>query len=378
MIDALRRRLQSEFPARFDRRMRRSKPPRPPAELYLLADRSRIRVARANYLAVQGSRDEAAVKLAHVIASRRGTPGAIPSLGVLVSGDLSEETARLCWSAAGGRRALLNLSSSPLADHFPLFAVLVEMGLAADEEQTRAFVEEVYVHRMQQEECLRRPSGRTILFWHVPKCAGTAFNNCLAHAFYRSGTRCLPSYTARRFLQLLLSEYRDVFPYLSSAHLRRHELLPPEGLYQALSIRNPVERAISAWRQYYRAPEKRLEILPQHGCVWDFWPTAGLAEWAGRAPPEVVNRQTATFSPTLDPEEAARRIAEIDVVFDMADIRTAAEEIARKFELPLDFGLLETRKNVTKKTIAFQADEVEVLRSRLSPDLTMFHQVATT
>lgn len=330
---------------------------------------------RANLMAVAGDRDAAALILVKAVSDDALGRHAVPSLGFLVSEGLSEDTLARCWDGLGGWAAL---AQAPLsADRFPHLALLVETGLRIDPPRARAFIEDVYIPHMRHDEMIRDARGKTILFWHVPKCGGTAFNNCLAHAFYRSGTRKLPSYTARAFLSTLIRDHAARFPYLASAHVPRHRLDLPaaDGLYQVLSLRDPLARAISAWRQYYSGLGRRL-ILPQHGSVWAFWPKADLADWARRAPPEVANKQVATFSSSRDPAEAAAMIGRLDLVFDIAALPDAVAQLSDSFGVPLDPELLGTTKNVTDKSVSYRPGDIAVLRERLAPDLALHERLA--
>lgn len=313
----------------------------------------------ASELTIEGRRDEAAaVLLSHVDRDRKGL---ISSLSFLVSAGLKPSTLALCWEALESHREA-GLSELIGGGKFLHFSLLVEMALAIDPGWALRAIEDVYLPYMRSDEIKHRRGERMIYFWHVPKCGGTAFNSCLANHFYKSGTAFLPSYLAKGFHRALSSTYHRELPYLASSHIDLHDTALPDrsDVYQVLAVRSPKARAISAWRQYYAGLERRNSIY-QHNAVWEFWPKAGLAEWARRVPAGVANRQCFTFSMDGDIATAAQNVARIDLVFDIGDMEASTSLVATEMNLELDLQGLGTRKNVTDKSIEIDEQDLNAL-----------------
>lgn len=326
-------------------------------------------------LAIAGQRDEAAAVLLNQIDSDRGSKGALSSLGFLISAGLTTFTLTRCWEALERHREA-GLSELIERGRFLHFSLLVEIALAIDPDWAIRAIEDVYLPYMQANEILRRRGDRTIFFWHVPKCGGTAFNSCLANHFYKSGTAFLPSYLAKGFHRALSSAYHRDLPYLASSHIDLHDTALPDrsDVYQVLAVRSPKARAISAWRQYYAGLERRNSIY-QHNAVWKFWPKAGLAEWARRVPAGVANRQCFTFSMDGDIAIAAQNVSRIDLVFDIGDMETSASRVATEMNLQLDLQGLGTRKNVTDKSIEIDEQDLHSLDRAVDIDRTFLRAI---
>jgi hypothetical protein len=333
------------------------------------------RTAEANWLAVVASRSAAAAStLARVIARTPGHRDAVTSLGGLVSlTEVGSDPARLAaiWQTVAP--AWTDAQAAPLsAGSFPLYALGVDLLLRIDPGRAEQSIRQTYLPFFWSAERLDRRDRPPVLFWHVPKTGGTSVSTAIARSLYRSGMSLVPSYTSAAFLRWLVLHQDGAFPYLSSAHLSAGDLgvQDASGYVEILVKRDPVQRALSAWRQYRGGPERRLRVLPQHGAIWALLPICDLAEWVARAPGRVICPVSWTFGG--DRARAAgvtHRIA-------LERLDEHGPDLARELGLPEGDRAMRTSKNVTRKDILPDARHLEALRTACRADLAFVAALA--
>jgi len=298
----------------------------------------------------------------------------IISFGTALAAYATPEDYDRAWRDLGGASALSQAASLPVNR----LLLLLEIGLCVGDAVAVAAFKTVYLrdHLLADRVLDARRTGRdALLFWHIPKCGGTSFNAALSHLFYRSGTALLPSYHTPNLLRCLVEQHMDEVPFLSSAHLETRDLPDiPASVTQIAIMRDPVRRALSAWRQYRDAPEARLLVLPQHGRIWDALPAADLDAWARRCPSGQINKMTHTFDAGGDPQRAAERAGLCAHLIDLAEMNDRLPELCET--LGLDLPVLPRDLNVSRKDIGYDLVQMAALEEALSPDCMMYDVVS--
>ena len=218
--------------------------------------------------------------------------------------------------------------------------------------------------------------NKPVLFWHVPKCAGTSLNTFMACHFYNSGLTFFPNYNTPLMLKYLIEQRIGSLPYLSSAHLTEEVLdleIIRQHYYQVLVVRDPFERALSSWRQYYQNPYHRLQILQQHGSVWDYWPRADLTEWVKRVPPSHINYLSYTFAKDFNIDRAHTYVKSLDLIGNQRDIDSLVKKLCYAYDLEYHEGKIPKKLNSTLKSIKHFDHEADFLKENLKADF-MFYE----
>lgn len=325
------------------------------------------KVAEGNMLAIRGDRECAAIRLAHVLDEEPSNIAAVTSLGALISkGNLENleeiwEIIRGMWTKQSGE---LHAAS------FRLYALGIDVLLRLGEGLAERHIRETYLPFMYRYERLATHDREPVLYWHVPKTGGTSISTVISRSTYASGMTFLPSYTSSAFLKWLVINNDGVLPFLSSSHLSAQELgLMSKLDYVELAItRDPLERALSAWRQYFQDPAMRLSVLPQHGHIWSFFPRADLESWSSRAPRRVINPWEWTFSGDR------HRFKCVDHILPLEELDLIGPQLIQE----LGFGpiqrSLRVAKNVTIKSIRPELGHLPHLVLACAPDVIFLNR----
>lgn len=219
---------------------------------------------------------------------------------------------------------------------------------------------------------------KPILFWHIPKSAGTSFNDYLTKHYYNFDV--FPDYTNPLLFKYILEINVGQFPYLRSNHLINKYFnleLIKEKYYQITVLRDPIKRAISSWNQYYSDPYKRLTIIPQHGSHWRYWPTAEIEDWILRVPNYFANYSTYMFSNKLNVNTAYDYIVSIDKVIMLKEIDKQIKQINKIYNIGNHNEKL-NNINKNKKMRILKNEELSSLSKKTSYDIELYQKIEST
>jgi hypothetical protein len=289
------------------------------------------------------------------------------SLGALLSlTPLERRTVETVWENISDKWK--QVAKSLVKEPFFVYSLGLEALFILDADKAREHVRNAFIPFFKSHHLIK-PRRERKLFWHIPKCGGTNLVSTLSSEFYVTGLRFVPSYTAKRFLSYILSLDSDVFPFLSSAHLSAREL----NIYctsdreEVLLARNPIDRAKSAFRQYYANPMARLQVLPQHGAIWKFFPIANSEDWSARVPDEVMNPLCATFG-------GAERANKVNALLSLDSLSSDAPRVCRSFGIDSDL-VFKCERNSTDKKIKLSDRAVETIKLRTEADRRLLEAV---
>lgn len=330
--------------------------------LYLGSESEKY-IRKANILAIEGNFLQAALLLADVLRIDPKNRNAAISLGAILSLEGIDDPEAL-WSRLSA--VWFALGANDLKDCFPFYCACIENLWDINPDLAKESVTSFYYPFFKQFEMLVPRRDETFLFWHIPKSGGTSLHEVVGSYYYRSGLKFVPSYTSRKFLAFLIQNDDSFFPFLSSAHLpaKLLGLKEPCDRKEVLILRDPVSRAMSAYRQYRGSPESRLKVLPQHGYLWNFLPVKNSLAWVEQAPQEVINPLEYTFG-------CLSRIQKVDEVFDISDLNKNPIKVARSFGCGVTLDNIRSEKNSTNKKKEFGTDAKAVLKQRVTPDRKM-------
>jgi hypothetical protein len=327
--------------------------------LYLGSEEEKY-TRKANILAIQGNFQQAAFLLSDVLRIDPKNRNAAISLGAILSLERIEDPEAL-WSRISAVWSALGVND--LKDCFPFYCACIENLWDVNPDLAKESITSFYYPFFKQFEMLVHRRDEAFLFWHIPKSGGTSLHEVVGSYYYRSGLKFVPSYTSRRFLAFLVENDDSFFPFLSSAHMPAKLLGLKEPSYrkEVLILRDPVSRAMSAYRQYRGSPESRLKILPQHGYLWNFLPVKNSLAWVEQAPQEVINPIGYTFG-------CLSRIQKVDEVFDISELNKDPIKVVRSLGCEMALNSIRSKKNSTGKKIKFSADAKEILKQRVALD----------
>jgi hypothetical protein len=234
--------------------------------------------------------------------------------------------------------------------------------LALGDPSAERDVTQQYLERIVR-PAIRHRRQRPILLWHVPKCSGTSVLSGLAQFYYGRRLRLVvPGYTCMDLLRYCVERVPEEFPLLTTSHMGVEQLSPSDEIFQFTVLRDPVKRALSAWRQNRLAEVRGFSLVPRHGDDWFYWPPPSFSEWLDRVPQKSLCRQLTTFAPDGDVDEATRRIAALDylVVYDrgVGSLDGALEAMG----VPLEAAELPRDLNRSPRTAV--PTDAEVARAR--------------
>lgn len=254
-------------------------------------------LVKANWLALKGEKQLAADFLSSLILTDTSYKEAIISLGGLLS-QADIEDPKPAWSKLRKQWLSINKPEKINKHNFPFFALGTDLALRCEPELGKRAIKNIYFPFIwKHERKINKKDQDPIFYWHVPKTGGTSFNAHISNFWYKNGTFFLPAYTTRCFFRTVLQLQDGILPYLHSAHLSTIDIEAKflNGYQKVVVLRDPKDRAMSAWRQYREAPYKRLLILPQHGFIWNFLPSKNFNAWIESVPDEILNIMNYTF-----------------------------------------------------------------------------------
>lgn len=327
------------------------------------------RIRTANILAMQGQLQEAAMLLAEVLSTNPENRDAAISLGAILSLKGVTDPNRV-WSRLSP--SWFTLEESDLKTCFPFYCACIENLWSINANIAKESIKNFYYPFFAKYEMLGNRGDKAFFFWHLAKSGGTSLHETVGAYYYRSGLRFVPSYTSRRFLAFLVRSNDCFLPFLSSAHLPASllDLKNPSYRKETLLVRDPVDRAISAYRQYRSAPESRLNSLPQHGFLWDFLPVKNSRDWVDKSPQEVLNPIGYTFG-------SLSRIEKVDEIFNISALNHSPKKVVSSLGCEEVADSMRSEKNSTNKKIKFSRRARELLRLRVAPDDAMIRAVKT-
>jgi len=328
--------------------LRLSLPSRVPSLWLGFSDLSRREVIRGNYSALKNDIDEAGRILTGAVQRNPTSKSAVISLGSLLC-QTDWKNYDYAWQRLSETWRLIDKPEKIDDRNFPFFALGVELALLCDPQLAEWVIHNIYFPFIWKYERCDKKDYSPIFYWHVPKTGGTSVNAKLSNIWYKSGTGFLPSYTTHRFFSYVVASHDGVLPYLSSAHISSENipLSAIESYRKLIVLRDPKDRALSAWRQYRENPAQRMIILPQHGFVWDFFPIRSFSEWLTTAPAPVVNPLRWTFSAY----PISNLAASVDDVIPIEELDNFGGDLLRTLGVEGKNENFRVSKNVTNKNI---------------------------
>jgi len=222
---------------------------------------------------------------------------------------------------------------------------------------------------------IRRWGAKPIFFYHMPKCSGTSVVRALGKYFYsNNGHTLLPTYDTPDLLAFVAHQRIDRVPFLSSSHMPAHELWPvPEAAWRFTILRDPVARAISAWRQHYWAArgDYHLRVLQRQGSCWFYWPCRNLTDWAKRTPDSFLKVQLASCATDMSPETARTTLKRMDCTTIYDRDGASLDSLFRTFDLDLTSTDLPGGLNSTGKRPVPSDAEQRHLSAKLADEASV-------
>ena len=219
-------------------------------------------------------------------------------------------------------------------------AVQLHLSLLIDQNVNDAVlqIKENYVDRFVRPAVLRRPE-KPLVFWHIPKCSGTSINEAVGSWYYdRPVHQLLPGYSYKPLLSKLVERFMEEIPFLPSMHFGVDQLPPVRDCVQCTVLRDPVERAMSMYRQ--EAAVNRLQgqdrwhhfrALPRYGAFWDYREDRSVHDWMRNVPRQLLLRQLTTFSQGEVLDTAYQRLMRLDYVLVRGRGIGSQDELLREF-----------------------------------------------
>lgn len=263
-------------------------------------------------------------------------------------------------------------------------AIHLHLSLLIDQIQPDAelLVKERYVDRYIQPAVLRRPE-KPIVFWHIPKCSGTSINEAVGSWYYdKPINQLLPGYGYRPLVAMLIERFMGAIPFLPSMHFGVDELPSVNGCIQGTVLRDPVERAISMYRQ--EAANNRLlgkdnwhhfRALPRYGAFWDYRDDRSLEDYMRNVPRWLLLRQLTTFSRAEDTDTACRRLRNLDYVLVRGRGNGSQEELLREFGVEPDTVGVPSDRNRSDASIPVPDDARRVLAELLAAEYDLLSRL---
>ncbi|EDM47390.1 hypothetical protein MDG893_01245 [Marinobacter algicola DG893] len=329
-------------------------------------------------MVLRGEVNEAGERLANIVEKFPKSRAAIISLGSLLN-QVGWEGHEIAWTRILKQWSWFDRPEKINLGNFPFFALGVELALVCEPRLADLAIKNVYFPFIWKYERKDKKDYDPIFYWHVPKTGGTSVNYNLSKVWYRSDTQFLPSYTTRGFFSYVVENHDGVLPYISSAHMSSSDfpIKSIERYRKLVVLRDPKERALSAWRQYRENPASRLIVLPQHGFVWDFFPVLDFKNWLKTAPLEVVNPLSWTFSGYSSPQSLGLSRAIDDAIL-IKNLDSFGDELLQSLGVENSSEGFRVSKNITNKSIKEGEIDWEGVVRFLNPDYSIYNQLKTT
>lgn len=162
---------------------------------------------------------------------------------------------------------------------------------------------------------VRRRRAKMLVFYHIPKCAGTSVNQLLGKYFYGEQHNTLtPGYIHAPLAALCVDELSEYLPYLSTKHMGTNIFPINNDKYTAFTVfKDPIARLHSMFVQSLESARSgyNLRILPKYNAFWRYWDASTLNEWLRVIPSSLLNAQLSLFAPDLDIQFAQRRVQQL-------------------------------------------------------------------
>lgn len=223
---------------------------------------------------------------------------------------------------------------------------------------------------------------RRVFHHHVRKTAGTSLNAAfwalagldLAHLGQRQKARGRGLTIVRHDLRRIA---RGDWIY-ANAHTAAYEVTLPPDTCTVTILRDPVARLRSLYRYllWARDDPRAGELDPYYTSLQEeaAWLGASFAEFLERTPPRHLERQLWMFSPAGDVDEAAERIAGVDVVLFTETFATDLAALATR----LGVSLVPKRERSFGADVTLSAGEQALARERLAKEIALIERVRAT
>lgn len=275
---------------------------------------------------------------------------------------------------------LKSLQDAGIAHVDKISAVHLHLSLLIDQNNPDAelLVKESYIDRYIRPAIVRRPK-KPLVFWHIPKCSGTSINEAVGSWYYdKPANQLLPGYGYKPLVSLLVQRFMGEIPFLPSMHFGLEEIPSTHGCVQCTVLRDPVERAISMYRQEFSSHRMQgqdhwhhFRVLPRYGAFWDYREDRSLKDWMRNVPKWLLLRQLTTFSRAQDPEAAFQRLQRLDYVLIRGGGTGSQDELLRVFGVDPETVMVATDLNRSDTSIPVASEDRSALAALLNPEYAL-------
>ena len=285
------------------------------------------------------------------------------------------------YCARTARAALLErLQEAGIGGVDEIPAVQLHLSLLVDQHRpdSELLVREKYVERFVKPAVVRRPQ-KPLVFWHIPKCSGTSINEAVGSWYYdQPAYQLLPGYAYKPLLSILIERFMGEVPFLPSMHFGMDELPQVRDCIQCTVLRDPVERAISMYRQEVSVNRMQgqdrwhhFRALPRYGAFWDYREDRSAQDWMRNIPRRLLLRQLTTFSRTEKPDVAYERLKKLDYVLVRERGIGSQNELLRMLGLEPENTEVAPDRNRSDASIPFPNEARGELAERLTGEYTL-------
>jgi len=243
--------------------------------------------------------------------------------------------------------------------------------LKSDSDESVNYINVNYINKFVSSYDGNKGFKNRLYYLHIPKCGGTSYFRSLAHKIYGENySLILPSIADYYLLKYCAANCVSSFPLLSSQHHRLDAVSPSEEYNVIGFYRDPYKRAISMYRQSYRAIKLgyHLKIIPRYGDVWDYWGPLDVDNWLERCPEVSTNAQLSTFSSSLDVAGAVGVAKKIRFYGDLNNGNDEFLTVVDKLGFPLKRGDISTGLNKSPMKPVIDPTSCKLIKKRLNSE----------
>lgn len=218
-----------------------------------------------------------------------------------------------------------------------------------------------------------------IYFWHIRKTAGTSLNRAFlalgGEAVEPLHLRLQNSLNKRVFSggKVIVGHNRYLIRqgryYYAFSHQPMHALKLPPRTFAITCLRDPVQRVLSHYRMLagLRREKSNIPSVRLHG----YKAEGTIGDYLRLTPRHELLQQIYMFSQSLDPAEAARKIASCNVVL---HTETFSDDLARLAEA-LQQPLQTRHDRKSPDDIPFDEADLAQLREAMQPEYDMLEHL---